>query len=144
MSEMSGVGGARDTYDARTSGQPPAKFLGSLHLDRLVGGAVEDDGRTRDLAEAIGDVVSIQQAVARLAHAVARQLPPLRYPDLVQHRIANDQVGYRLSQFVDGSDLEPRLLHLAVGGQALGVLNARLSVDQHERSDPVGVQERRA
>src|ERR1700751_3830814 len=114
MSEVRGVGGALDTYDAGASGQPPAKLLGALHLDRLVGGAVEDDGRTCDLAEAIGDVVSIQQAVARLAHAVARQLSPLRYPDLVQYRIADDQVGYRLSQFVDGSELEPRLLHLAV------------------------------
>ena len=54
------------------------------------------------------------------------------------------RLGDRPGELVDRSDLEPGLLHLAIGGQALGVLDPRLGVDQRERSDPLGGQQRRA
>jgi hypothetical protein len=38
---------------------------------------------------------------------------------------------------VDGPVLEPRLLHQAIAGKALGVLDARLGVDQDERPRPL-------
>jgi hypothetical protein len=127
-----------------TPSLPAKQLLGQRHLDRHVRGPVDDERRAGDLAQPAGDVVAFEQALPRLAHAVARQIAPLRDPVLVENRVAEDQAGDRLRELVDRSDVEPGLLHLAVGRQPLRVLGAGLRVDQDQRPHALRRRQRRA
>ena len=69
---------------------------------------------------------------------------PLGDPGLAHLCVADDQAGDRAGQVVDGPDAQPGVLHLAVGGQALGILDARLGIDEDQRAHAVWGQQRGA
>ena len=131
-------GSALDPDNPGAPGQTLAQPLRQLHLDRDVGGAVDHQRRAADLAEPVGDVVAFEQRVAGLAHGLAREPAPLLDPHGVQLRFADDQVRDRVGQLVHGPVREPGLLHLAVGGQPLRVLDPGLGVDQDQRAHAQG------
>ena len=57
----------------------------------------------------------------------ARQRLPLGDPRLAERLIADDEVGDSPNQIIVGTLTQPHLLHLAVGGQALWILDAGLA-----------------
>src|SRR3990172_8905456 len=138
------MGCAGNADDTGATGERGGHGLRPVYGEGGVLFAVNHDGGAGDLTEARGDIVAAHETAARFGEELLGALAPFCDPARVLNRLVDDQGGDPLGKLVDWAGLEPHIEHALVGRLCFRHVDVGGGVEQHERANTFGREERGA